>query len=111
MNSLLDRPATDILLCYEFVWPNYIYLVCIIVRADMFQPVERCISVEVFRLPSVSGDYRTQTYIHDFLEFIHSDRKKNPDFKYELIYADLPSKPGGNLTESKPPDDGTREKP
>jgi len=109
MNSPLDRPATDILLCYEFVWPNYMYLVCIIVRGDVFQPVERCISVKVFRLPSTMDQEigtanlpNIDAYIYGFLEFIHSDRKTNPGFKYELIYADPPLKLAGNLPESKP---------
>ena len=73
-------------------------------------------SVALYRLSPISKDYqpfsarvrhafpgwaehlanpkveKASIYAEDFLDFITGDRKRNPGFKYELIYADPPMK-------------------
>src|SRR5262249_47584580 len=55
--------------------------------------------LELYRLPPVPLSYRSsfftrmvpvRDYQFDFLRFLNGDRKNNPGFQYELIYADPP---------------------
>jgi hypothetical protein len=68
-----------------------------------------CDSLEVFRLPRMPNNFQLNSknrslwqfgnsplneeqYCAAFLTFISGDRKENPGFQYELIYADPPAK-------------------
>jgi hypothetical protein len=118
-----NDPESDVVLWDEFLWPNYMYLVCTrsAYRTGVYTNPNHCISVEVFRLPRVRDDYQPESaqgrkmvsdrrpgefnfvntaYVYDFLEFIYGDRKNNPSFDYKLIYADPPPKPDANLTQT-----------
>jgi hypothetical protein len=94
-----------------YTLPTTVYFVYYVYPKACDEHAPRCpsVSVEVFRVPVAPQNYQPQTdqgrdavanshwaeeaqvaYQNDFLCFISSDRKTNPGFKYELIYADPP---------------------
>jgi hypothetical protein len=87
----------------QYEWPAAVYFFyCPLqLRAGGNPDYDLSVSVEVFRLPPVPRGYmphtargrnampdRTFAYTRDFLEFLASDRQRNPGFRYELIHAD-----------------------
>jgi hypothetical protein len=87
----------------QYDWPNAVYFIyCPLARRAGGHPdYDLSLSVEVFRLPPVPRGYAPHTargrnalpdltfaYTRDFLEFIGSNRNRNPGFEYQLIHAD-----------------------
>jgi len=91
-------------------WPDAIYFVYYVLSrapGDRRFKDESCISVEVFRVPSIPLDYQSQSkkrrdqanrakpeeaakvaYFGDYLDFFTGDRDHNHGLKHEIIHAD-----------------------
>jgi len=89
-----------------FSWPNVTYYILYEHENGPDGTIAKYKKIEVFKAPPpppeskkwTLGDYGD--YAREFFLMIGGDRKHNPGFKYELIYADPPSKNGANLPES-----------
>jgi len=105
-----------------YIWPNAVYLIrCIAedwksggVPPQVGAARSPCIKIEVFKSFPPPPDYRSKWGADysakygcesDLAAIVMEGKPNDNGFKYELIYADPPSKLGHKLPESKPSDE------